>query len=251
MQMVEWIFVIAIGLCLGSFATLASYRLPRGMGVITGRSHCPNCSKSLRAVELIPLMSWMISGARCKACKAPISVRYPLIELSAAMLCVIVYIVHGFSLPSILLMLASIMLLIMVISDIEQMIIPDEIHLALLVLGLGYHASMGSDPQNHAIAFIMMMGIGLLLHHGYYMIRGREGLGYGDVKFFAVAGLWLGILPVLPFLFLSGVLGVITGLLWKLRQKGEIFPFAPSLAIALWVCMIWPDISNTLLYMGN
>jgi prepilin signal peptidase PulO-like enzyme (type II secretory pathway) len=251
MQTVELFLVIVFGLCFGSFATLASYRLPRGGGIIAGRSRCPNCQKDILARDLIPVLSWLLRRGRCRHCQRYFSFRYPLIEIIAASLCVLVYVLHGISLASVLLMLMSVVLLVMVVVDMEHMIIPDEVHLALLILALGYHAAVGSPPGNVAAGFVIMLAAGLLLHHGYYYIRGRDGLGYGDVKFFALAGIWLGLLPLVPFLFIAGGLGVMTGLLWKIRGKGDLFPFAPSLAVALWVCILWPNLVNIMLFIDK
>jgi prepilin signal peptidase PulO-like enzyme (type II secretory pathway) len=251
MQMVEIILVLLFGLCFGSFATLAIYRLPRGDGIVAGRSRCPNCLTSLAARDLIPVLSWLLQKGRCRYCKTHFSSRYPLIELATASLFIITYLMHGISLASVLLMLMSVPLIVMVMVDLEHMIIPDEVHLALLVLALGYHAVVGTPPGSVALGFVVMLGVGLSLHYGYYYLRGRDGLGYGDVKFFTIAGIWLGLYPILPFLFLAGGFGVLTGLLWRVLGKGELFPFAPSLALALWVCVQFPELVNIMLYIDN
>lgn len=248
MDMAQLIFVILVGLCFGSFATLASHRLPRGKGIVAGRSCCPFCHTTLRVRDLVPVLSWAFSRAMCHSCSKRIPVRYPLIELATAALFIIVYQLYGLSLSSLLLMVMSAVLLIMVVIDFEHLIIPDEIHVALLVLALGYHATAGTPPGNIAAGFAVMVLLGLLLHHGYYWIRGRDGLGYGDVKFFAVAGVWLGLAPLLPFLFISGLFGIATGLVWKWIGKGDKFPFAPSMALSLWMNILWPEITNMLLY---
>ncbi len=251
MQLVEILLVLLLGLCFGSFVTLASYRLPRGDGVVAGRSRCPSCNTTLGARDLFPVFSWLLSKGHCRYCHTGISLRYPVIELVTALLFLIVYLAHGISFASMLLMLMSTALVIMVVVDLEHMIIPDEVHLALLVLALGYHAAVGTPPAQVAGGFAVMLALGMLLHHGYYYLRGREGLGFGDVKFFTVAGIWLGLWPLLPFLLIAGLLGVMTGLLWRALGRGDIFPFAPSLASSLWICALWPEITSTLLYIPN
>jgi prepilin signal peptidase PulO-like enzyme (type II secretory pathway) len=97
----------------------------------------------------------------------------------------------------------------------------------------------------------MGMALGLLLHHGYRFLRKREGLGYGDVKFFSVAGLWLTPFPMVIFLFLAGVFGVVFGLLWRVLGKGEYFPFGPALAVSLAVCVLWPAAGSWFLQIGS
>jgi leader peptidase (prepilin peptidase)/N-methyltransferase len=251
MQTLEAFLVILAGLCFGSFATLASYRLPRGEGVVAGRSRCPSCNTSLGAKDLVPLFSWLIQKGRCRYCATRFSARYPIIELVTMLLFVTTYLLHGLSLASVLMMLMAVPLVVMVTVDLEHMIIPDEVHLALLVLALGYHAAQGTAPADVALGFVLMLALSLLLHHGYRRLRGKDGLGFGDVKFFAIAGIWLGLYPLVPFLLLAGLAGVATGLAWRVLGKGELFPFAPSLAAALWVSVQFPNIYKYLLYIDN
>jgi prepilin signal peptidase PulO-like enzyme (type II secretory pathway) len=247
----EPIFILLFGLCFGSFITCMSYRLPLEMDAVKKPSFCPSCNNTLAARDLIPLFSWLFSGGKCRHCKTKISVRYPLIEIITAASFLGIYSLHGLTLLSILLMLFAVALLIMIVTDLEHFIIPDQIHIALLPLGLIYHYIKGSEPFDVAGGFLMGMALGLLLHHGYRILRKKEGLGYGDVKFFAVAGLWLTPLPMVPFLFLSGVFGVVFGLLWRLLGKGEYFPFGPALAFALLICVLWPASGDSFWSIGQ
>ncbi len=242
--MIELFFILLLGLCFGSFITCMSYRLPLEMDAVKKPSFCPSCNTSLKARDLIPLVSWLVSGGKCRHCKTKIPARYPIIELVTAASFLVIYLIHGLTLPSILIMLLAAALLIMIITDLEHYIIPDEIHLVLLPLGLAYHYVLGSEPFEVMGGFLLGMGLGLMLHHGYRILRGREGLGYGDVKFLAIAGLWLMPLAMVPFLFLSGLLGVIFGLVWRLLGKGELFPFGPALAAALFLGVAWPQLAE-------
>jgi len=137
----------------------------------------------------------------------------------------------------------------MIVVDLEHYIIPDSVHVALVPLGLWYHYTIGTPGDEVVMATGIMAALALFLHYVYSAIRGRTMLGFGDVKFFTVAGLWLGLWPLVPFLFLSGVFGVVLGLLWARLGRGEIFPFGPALALSLFTCVVYQDKVNMLYYI--
>lgn len=237
--LLEYILVIAIGLAFGSFVTCMSHRLPLGEDVVKKPSYCPSCSAILTLRDLWPLFSWLLSLGKCRHCAAPVSIRYPLTEIATAFLFLLVYYKFGLSVQAFILCLMVVALMIMIVVDLEHYIIPDSVHVALIPLALYYHYLIGSPCDEVVIATMVMGGFALLLHYGYSAIRGRVMLGFGDVKFFAVAGLWLGLWPIVPFLFLSGVFGVVLGLIWRWLGRGDIFPFAPAMALALFVCVVY------------
>lgn len=241
---IELFFVILAGLALGSFVTLASYRLPRDTDIVVKPSQCPKCQTKLGFKDLWPVLSWLLSTGKCRYCKKSIGVRYPVIELVTLCVVLLAYQHFGLTLPGICVALMGVMLLVMIVVDFEHYMIPDLVHLSLLPLGLAYHASMGSDWQGVILGFLAGMGLGLALHHGYRVLRKTEGLGYGDVKFFSVAGLWITIDHFVPFMFYSGLLGVVFGLLWRGVGRGRIFPFGPALALALWGAVLFPEYYN-------
>jgi len=247
----EAVLVALAGLCFGSFITLASYRLPLEEDIVRKPSRCPKCGTSLRFIDLWPVLSWLLNKGRCRYCTAEISARYPLIELATAALFLLVYGFFGITAQSVILMLLVVLLLVMIIADLEHYIIPDQVHLALLPLGIVYHYVMVSDPEPLAAGLVSGGLIGLALHYGYRHLRKKEGLGFGDVKFFAVAGLWLGFKPIVPFLFIAGLLGVVTGLGWRVLRRGEIFPFGPALAVALFICVAFPEVSKAFWNIGK
>lgn len=242
--MLELLFVIFSGLALGSFVTLASHRLPQGEDIVVKPSQCPQCKTKLKFRDLWPVLSWVVSGGKCRHCKNPIGWRYPVIELITLATMLLVYTRFGFTGPGVLVALFSVMLLVMIVVDIKHYIIPDQVHLALLPLGLAFHASMGTRWEDVLLGFLAGMVLGLILHHGYRALRKKEGLGYGDVKFFAIAGLWLTIQSFVPFLFFSGLFGVIFGLIWRAVGRGRIFPFGPALAMALFCGVMFPEYYN-------
>ncbi len=239
----ELFFVLVIGLVVGSFITCASYRLPRDEDIIRKPSYCPHCNAKLTFKDLWPVASWAMSKGKCRHCAAKISARYPLVELATAAAFLLIYARYGMTAQGTTLALFAVALLIMIVVDFEHYIIPDQIHLALLPLGIAYHYIIGTPVRDVAIAMAVGAAIGLLLHHGYRLLRKKEGLGFGDVKFLAVAGLWLGnVLLFPPFLFFSGLLGIMTGLAWRRLGLGERFPFGPALALALFLCVAFPAV---------
>ncbi|NBX02749.1 MAG: prepilin peptidase [Alphaproteobacteria bacterium] len=240
----EIILVIAIGLVFGSFITCVSYRLPLGLDIVKKPSYCPACDAKLTTLDLFPLFSWLFSRGKCCHCGVKVSARYPMTELATAGTFLLIYSFYGLSAVGIILMVMAVLLLIMIVVDFEHYIIPDSVHLFLLPLGFAFHFARGSDASEVVSGLALGGGIGLALHYGYKWLRKKDGLGFGDVKFLAVAGLWLGLKPIVPFLFFSGVLGVATGLLWRVLKRGNLFPFGPALAVSLFICVAFPELSD-------
>lgn len=251
MSLFEPLIVVIFGLAFGSFITCMSWRLPREEDVVKKPSYCPNCTTILTFKDLWPVFSWALSRGKCRHCKIVIPMRYPLIEVATASLFSLVYLQFGFTLITLILCLMAVALMVMIVVDLEHYIIPDSVHAALIPLALVFHYVIGTRWEEPAIGFGGMLALGLFLHYGYSAIRGRVMLGFGDVKFFAVAGLWLGPWPIISFLFLSGLLGIVLGLFWRAAGRGEVFPFGPSLALALFVCMVYPQQTNLLYYLNN
>lgn len=242
----EPLLMLSLGLAFGSFVTCASYRLPLAKDMIKTPSFCPCCDTKLGFRDLWPVLSWGLARGKCRHCSSTISVRYPLTELATAMVFLLIYGQFGLSAQTAILCLMSVALMVMVVVDLEHFIIPDTVHVVLIPLALAYHYILGSPWDEVAISTALMSALALFLHYGYSALRGRVMLGFGDVKFFAVAGLWLGLWPLLPFLFLSGLLGVVLGLGWRLLGRGEVFPFGPALAMALFICVLYKNDVNVL-----
>lgn len=249
MPFAELLFILAIGLAFGSFVTCVSYRLPRGEDIVKKPSYCPPCGAVLGFKDLWPVFSWLVFRGKCTHCRAPVSIRYPLTEIATSLLFLLVYLQFGLTLVTLVLCMMVVALMIMIVVDLEHYIMPDSVHVVLIPLAIAYHYLMRSPWQDVAISTLAMTLLALLLHYGYSALRGRVMLGFGDVKFFAVAGLWLGMWLMVPFLFISGVLGVLLGLSWRMMGKGEVFPFGPALAASLFICVVYPENVNILFYI--
>lgn len=234
-------FAFALGAALGSFVTLASYRLPRGEEIVFRPSYCPACMTPLRALELFPILSWILQKGRCLNCKNPIHIRYPLIECALALTFTGIAWRYGVSLNAVCMALLATTLAIMIVTDFEHTIIPDGVQIALFGIAIIWHGM-------HHDAFLPFIAgaaggltLGLLLHYGYLIFRKKDALGWGDVKFFAGAGFWLAPDSYVMFLLIAGLMGTFTGLLWRAWGRGAIFPFGPALALSLFINVLFPD----------
>ena len=230
----------AVGLIVGSFLALVSVRLPRGEGVVTGRSRCRACSRPLRPVHLVPVLSWLVLRGRCADCGAPISPRHPLIELAAAGLAVWAAVLA----PSAALAVAGAVLawqlLLIAVIDGEHFQLFDVLTVPLILTGLIQGALSGWDEAGlrligAGVGFAALWAFGAL----YARVRGRIGLGDGDPILFAGAGAWvgpLGLPSVLLWATLAGLSLVAARLLLRRTVRGDDrLAFGVFLAIGTWL----------------
>ncbi|HEU5046990.1 MAG TPA: prepilin peptidase [Rickettsiales bacterium] len=242
--------VFLLGICIGSFVTMASHRLPLSQEIVFKPSYCPHCHTKLGLLDLFPLLSWLWNKGKCRHCGAPVSIRYPLIELALGLAFCGIAFFHGLDINALLLMLLATELAILIVTDLEHYIIPDGVQIALLLTGLAYRFYNGGSNEtlvsDLVVGIVSGLAIGLALHYGYLYLRKKDALGFGDVKFLAVAGCWLPLTAFVPFLFFSGLIGIFTGLLWRLAGRGAIFPFGPALAVSLFINVLFPDMMELL-----
>lgn len=248
---IETAVVFFIGLCFGSFVTAASHRMPLDQEIVRTPSHCTACNAKLGIKDLFPILSWVISKGKCRYCGAKVHYRYPLIELCTALLFLFIYYKYGVTYQSVLIALLGVCMAIFFVTDFEHRIIPDEIQIAMLVIGVVHNLVIEKPFEDTFYGFAVGLMIGLALRYGYSFLRNREGLGWGDVKFLAVAGVWIGVAPLVPFLFFSGVLGVVTAMFWRMAGKGEEFPFGPALGASMFICLIYPSIAESFWQLGH
>jgi len=262
------IFLLLIfSLLIGSFLNVIIYRLPIIMqrqwrkecheflkiedkeeqnerfNILLPPSHCPSCKARIRAWENIPLISYLILRGKCAHCKALISFQYPLIELLSAVLAIIVVFELGFSVAAFSAIILTWCLLVLTIIDIQHQFLPDDLTLSLLWIGLLLNLFGVFTDINSAIIGAMSGYLSLwLVNKLFKLIRGKDGMGYGDFKLFALFGGWLG-WQLLPFIILvSAAVGALVGvglILFKGRDRQLPIPFGPYLAMAGWVAMLW------------
>jgi leader peptidase (prepilin peptidase)/N-methyltransferase len=276
--------VFVIGLVIGSFLNVVIYRLPVMLdlewrrqaaallqppgaaleggqepaapgvpfNLLTPRSACPACHAPIKAWQNIPLVSWLLLRARCHACGARISVRYPLIELATGVLSGWVAWHFGFGVTTACALGITWCLIALTGIDIDHQLLPDGITLPLMWAGLLAAVAIGPAagmpvPVSPADALIGAAAgyISLwLVFHAFRLITGKEGMGYGDFKLYAALGAWLG-WKVLPLVILlaaaAGALIGIAMILLRGRDRSAPMPFGPYLAIAGWIAMLYGD----------
>jgi len=238
------------GLVLGSFASAMIHRIPLGEGVFGSaeRSACPQCKTTLGVRDLVPLFSWLFSKGKCNHCRKPIPVFYPLIELSSCVLALVILFMYEAEhlAEQVLVLLSLPFLLALVVIDFRHKILPNRLLLVLfsigairlgLVLWLEQEEAMALLVEFIGGAFIYGL-ISLSMAFLMEKILKKKALGMGDVKFFAVAGLWLGLSSLGVFCILSGILGVLLGLAWKHIHKEPAFPFGPALILSFFTLLL-------------
>ena len=239
---------------LGSFATALSWRVPRGVSWIGGgkaklaRSACPKCDKPIKNQHLVPVFSWLYLKGKCHDCSERIAAKYPLMELFTLLGCLGVYAVWGFTVPAFIIMAAVPLLVALFVIDMEHMLLPNQLVLLLAalavflviyqVVGYGFGYGFVGQALSKFAAAILYAGLIWLAARALGHFMKKDTLGMGDVKFFAMAGLWLG-LPDLPFfLIFSGLTGVFVGGYYRFFLKKQVFPFGPALILSLYAGLL-------------
>lgn len=222
--------IFLLGLAIGSFVGVVTWRLPRGKQFLLGRSICPHCLRKIAWFDNIPLFSYLLLGGKCRNCHKKISLRYPLIELATAVGILGIYVLD-FESPIFLILILLLTISIFVI-DLEKKIIPDE--LIFLGLGLTSLALLLGWNGSFYLHFLGGFASSLFLLLIHLVTRGK-GMGLGDVKYALFAGTYLGWPKAVPWLFLSFLTGAGVGVILILLGKAKLgrqIAFGPFLAIS-------------------
>jgi leader peptidase (prepilin peptidase)/N-methyltransferase len=235
------VLVAFLGLCLGSFLNVVVYRLPRGMSVIRPRSRCGACGRSIRPWDNIPVLSWLLLRGRCRDCRAAISLRYPMIELLGGIFALTAAFAFSRPVESLVAAWMLFALLAVFFIDLENRIIPDEISLGGTALGL-LVSPWTIGLLEAALAAATGAAILFLLGWGYQRVRGRAGMGLGDVKLAAMLGAFLGFPGLLLTVLLASFLGSLVGLGMVALRRADgatALPFGSFLAPAAMIVLLW------------
>jgi leader peptidase (prepilin peptidase)/N-methyltransferase len=229
------------GAVIGSFLNVVIYRLPRGQSLVTPPSRCPSCGSRLAWYDNVPIAGWLLLGGRCRRCRAPISVQYPVVELVTALLFVLVAWLTPVG-PLLISRLLFVCLLIALFGiDLEHQILPNSITLPGIVAGLLLSVIAPPGPQDAVIGVLLGGGVLYAIAGAYYLWRREEGLGMGDVKMLALIGAFLGWKAVLVTLVLSSFSGAVVGVALIAAQKGGMklaLPFGTFLALGALAAML-------------
>ena len=267
--------VAILGLLVGSFLNVVILRLPRMMEQNWKRdardaldlpaveeerlslSHppscCPSCRAPIRPWQNVPVISWLVLRGRCANCHAPISAQYPLVEIASALLSAICAWHFGYSPALVAALILSWVLLVLAVIDLRTQLLPDDLTLPLLWLGLllalvPLFADLRSAVIGAIAGYLVLWSVFWL----FKLVTGKEGMGYGDFKLLAALGAWLGWQSLPTIVLLSSVVGALVGIgLIVFRRHGrEVpIPFGPYLAAAGWLTLVFgTQIQNAYLH---
>ncbi|GLK90703.1 prepilin peptidase [Pseudomonas turukhanskensis] len=270
---------LVLGLLIGSFLNVVIYRLPvmmkrdwqqqareilelppepkgKTFNLILPNSSCPHCNHEIKAWENIPVVSYLALRGKCSSCKAPISKRYPLVELACGVLSAYVAWHFGFTWQAGAMLLLTWGLLAMSLIDADHQLLPDALVLPLLWIGLIINQyGLFASPQDALIGAIAGYLSLWSVYWLFKLVTGKEGMGYGDFKLLAMLGAWGG-WQVLPLtILLSSLVGAVLGVIMLRLRNAETstpIPFGPYLAIAGWIALLWGDqITGTYLQIAG
>lgn len=263
-----WVALCAVlGLLVGSFLNVVIHRLPLIMqrewrqecrsllemaaadepelSLSQPRSRCPHCKRPIHWYENIPVVSYLALRGRCAGCSQRISLRYPAVEILAGIAAAIVASTFGLSLFGVAAVLLTWGLIAASGIDLDHQLLPDSIVLPLLWLGLVVAAMGGPVAPTDAIIGAAAGYLSLwLVYHGFRLVTGKEGMGYGDFKLMAAFGAWLGWAMLPLVIILSSLVGAVVGIglmaAGKL-ERGKPMPFGPFIAAAGWIALLWGE----------
>ncbi len=258
------------GLAIGSFLNVAIYRLPvmldrrwqsqcqdltnpdhfpqqatERFDLVIPGSRCSHCGHAITALENIPVLSYFWLKGKCSACRKPISWRYPLVELLTGCLSAVVAWRFGFGLAAIAGLALTWCLITLTFIDYDRQLLPDDITLPLLWLGLLLNVFTVFIPLSSAVIGAAAGYTSLwLMYQLFKLITGKEGMGYGDFKIFAALGAWLGWQSLPLIILLASLVGAVVGITFILffgHDRRVPIPFGPFLCVAGWVALMWGD----------
>jgi len=235
-----WIFIALFGLVIGSFINVLIARIPKGESVIFPESHCPKCDTKLKPWHNIPLLSYLFLGRKCAYCKTPISIQYPLVEFSSAVIFVTIFAKVGMNIDALLLSLVFVILLALSIIDLYYKAVPDSLNLSALTLAI----FSGSILESFEYALLFAGAFSLLRFYISFII-GKEAMGEGDIMIAATIGAILGFKLSLVTIFLSALLSLPVSIL--MRSKTKEIPYIPFLSLALLIVYLFDEYFNNIL----
>jgi leader peptidase (prepilin peptidase)/N-methyltransferase len=234
-------YFLILGLIIGSFLNVIIYRLPEGSSIITPPSHCPKCGTRLKVIDLIPVLSFLSTGGKCRYCNTKISIQYPIVELMTGFFFLAAYLKFGFTVQLFIYLLLISALISVTFIDYQYMIIPNKITYPLIVISL-----LSAIIFDYLTIFQSLLGIvipSLLLLIVAFIFKG--GMGMGDVKLAAAIGGFMGWSYTLAGIFIGSLFGSIIGLslmgLGIIGRKTRI-PFGPFICIGAVIMIFFGDI---------
>lgn len=244
------VLVVLLGLCVGSFLNVVIYRLPRSMSLSQPASHCPKCNNKIKFYDNIPLLSYVFLKGKCRRCGQKISIRYPIIELMNVLLWILAmfrftnFVFPAFKISYLMLITSCLIfsvLLCIFVCDLDNMEIPDELQICLLILGIVCFLDGNVSAGSRVYGFLLGGGFFGFFALLFYVIKKKECLGFGDIKLMAILGLILGFSNTILCLILSTVSGAIILSIKMIINKGDKhkeYPFATFIVPSAIICLL-------------
>ncbi|NBD25345.1 prepilin peptidase [Paenibacillus glycinis] len=234
------LYLFVLGLVCGSFFNVVGLRVPVKKSIVHPPSHCTSCGMRLAKRDLVPVFSYLLAGRKCRQCGAPVSFVYPLGELATGLLFAAVYLRFGISLELIAGLLLVSLAVIVTVSDLSYMLIPNSVLLAFLPLFIFARLVYHEQPLwQYALGAVLGGGALLLVH-----VASRGGMGFGDIKLFAVCGLVVGPSELAVALLVACLTGTVIGgllLLLRIVRRKQPIPFGPFLALGTLAAYFFGD----------
>ncbi|MGL6104671.1 prepilin peptidase [Romboutsia sp.] len=246
MQTYFTIISFIIGTIFGSFYNVCIYRIPEKQSIATPPSHCYNCNTRLKPKDLIPILSWTLLKGKCRYCGQKISPRYALVELLTGILFAVVYLNFGYTLTTLYYMFLISLLIIITFIDLDHYIIPDELLIigsiiALIVNTLGY----GTGIKEGLIGALACGGGTLAVIYLIELLIKKEVMGGGDIKLFAMLGLFLGVklgfLTIILSVYVGAIYGIATIIYSKIKkiEYNSMIPYGPFISVAAFITILY------------
>ncbi|MDD5618466.1 MAG: prepilin peptidase [Candidatus Omnitrophica bacterium] len=243
-------FIFLAGLAVGSFLNVCIYRMPREESIVKPRSHCPHCRKTVEWYDNIPLLSYVLLKGKCRFCKTKISLQYFVVELLTGLIFILFYNTFGPTVKSLIYVIFTCGLIIATFVDFNFRIIPDEINIGGIILGLilSFIYPQLHNTSSHFFGLYSSF-LGIIIGGAVLWVTGllgdfifkKETMGGGDVKLLAMIGAFLGWKIALLTFFISPIFGAIVGIIIKLRTKNSVIAYGPYLALGALVCLFFSN----------
>lgn len=262
---------LIFGLLVGSFLNVVIFRYPNLLkhqwteqsrawlelepvesdsppGIVSPASRCGNCGSPVKPWQNIPIISFLLLGGKCGSCKSSIGWRYPLVELLTGILCATVVYQFGWSLQGLFGLLLTCVLVALTFIDFDHQLLPDDIVLPTLWLGLGLSLiPVYTDPKSSIIGAIAGYLAFWVVFQLFLRLTGKEGMGHGDFKLLSLLGAWLGWQYLPQIILVSTLIGSVFGVILMIKQRvggNTAIPFGPYIALAGWIAMCWGNEIN-------
>ncbi len=243
-QLIVVPYAVAVGAVVGSFLNVVIYRLPLGRSVVTPRSACPACATAIAWYDNVPILSWLVLGGRCRSCRAPISLRYPLVEAAGAAVAGLGLWHYGPTLVALEVVIFAWVAIVLALIDYDHQILPDVITWPSIAFGLvmswrGGLTTLVESAAGAAVGALLPMVVIV----AYRFIRGEDGMGWGDVKYLAAIGAVVGLRDCLWVLICAAVLGAAAGGVFVASGRGTsrtALPFGTFLSAAVLIRLYLP-----------